>query len=66
MRMGLPALAAMLPVSASTSSAQQVPEQAKLNDRLAGDIAPTPDPVIAREGDTYYVFATGRRGGTGL
>jgi len=30
-----------------------------LNTRLSGDIAPTHDPVIAREGDTYYVFGTG-------
>ena len=30
-----------------------------LNDRLTGDLAPTHDPVIAREGDTYYVFGTG-------
>jgi len=30
-----------------------------LNDRLTGDLAPVHDPVIAREGDTYYVFTTG-------
>jgi arabinan endo-1,5-alpha-L-arabinosidase len=30
-----------------------------LNDRLAGNLVPTHDPVIAREGDTYYVFGTG-------
>ena len=30
-----------------------------LNSRLSGDIVPTHDPVIAREGDTYYVFGTG-------
>lgn len=30
-----------------------------LNARLAGDLVPTHDPVIAREGDTYYVFGTG-------
>lgn len=64
MRRGTLALAAML-VVASAGSAQQGPGEAKLNDRLTGDIAPTHDPVIAREGDTYYVFATGRRGGTG-
>jgi arabinan endo-1,5-alpha-L-arabinosidase len=30
-----------------------------LNDRLTGDLTPVHDPVIAREGDTYYVFTTG-------
>ena len=30
-----------------------------LNSQLSGDLAPTHDPVIAREGDTYYVFGTG-------
>ncbi|WP_347304298.1 arabinan endo-1,5-alpha-L-arabinosidase [Croceibacterium sp. TMG7-5b_MA50] len=28
-----------------------------------GDVAPVHDPVVIREGDTYYVFATGRRRG---
>lgn len=63
MRRATLALAATL-VLADASSAQQSP-RGKLNDRLTGDIAPTHDPVIAREGDVYYVFATGRRGGTG-
>lgn len=57
------ALAATL-VLAGAGWAQPGP-QGKLNDRLTGDIAPTHDPAIAREGDTYYIFATGRRGGTG-
>jgi arabinan endo-1,5-alpha-L-arabinosidase len=30
-----------------------------LNDQLTGDLAPMHDPVIARAGDTYYVFGTG-------
>ncbi|MBW6527509.1 arabinan endo-1,5-alpha-L-arabinosidase [Sphingomonas sp. RHCKR7] len=30
-----------------------------LNERLRGDIAPTHDPVIIREGDTYHVYSTG-------
>ena len=30
-----------------------------LNPQLAGDIAPTHDPVLIREGDRYYVFSTG-------
>lgn len=33
--------------------------QGTLNSRLSGDLVPTHDPVIAREGDTYYVFGTG-------
>ncbi|WP_404339877.1 arabinan endo-1,5-alpha-L-arabinosidase [Sphingomonas sp. MMS12-HWE2-04] len=47
-------LAAAL-LAGSTATAQQ----ATLNDRLTGDLTPTHDPVIAREGDTYYVFGTG-------
>ena len=41
--------------------AQQPPEPARdtLNSRLAGDLAPTHDPVIIREGDIYHVFSTG-------
>ncbi|MFW2829371.1 arabinan endo-1,5-alpha-L-arabinosidase [Sphingomonas sp. ID0503] len=31
---------------------------ASLNDQLTGDITPVHDPVIAREGNTYYVFST--------
>lgn len=30
-----------------------------LNDQLSGDLVPTHDPVIIREGKTYYVFGTG-------
>ncbi|WP_380871471.1 arabinan endo-1,5-alpha-L-arabinosidase [Sphingomonas sp. DBB INV C78] len=33
--------------------------QATLNSRLTGDLTPTHDPVIIREGDTYHVFSTG-------
>ncbi len=58
------ALAAAL--AATTASAQMPPPDkapakvaATLNDRLAGDIAPTHDPVIIREGDTYHVYSTG-------
>ena len=31
----------------------------KLNDRLTGDLTPTHDPVLIREGGTYYEFGTG-------
>ena len=30
-----------------------------LNSRLAGDLTPTHDPVIIREGGIYHVFSTG-------
>ncbi|WP_226895909.1 arabinan endo-1,5-alpha-L-arabinosidase [Polymorphobacter sp. PAMC 29334] len=36
--------------------------QIKLNDRLTGDLVPTHDPVLIREGGTYYVFGTGTAG----
>lgn len=59
MRYTLPALATILTLAlANPASAQQ----ARLNDRLAGDLAPAHDPVIAREGDTYHVFMTGNGG----
>lgn len=42
--------------------AQAAPELLK----LSGDIAPLHDPVVIRERDTYYVFATGGRRGEGV
>ena len=46
---------------ASASCAQQVaaPASATLNSRLTGDLTPTHDPVIIRQGETYHVFSTG-------
>ena len=41
----------------ATASAPPPPEP--LNPRLVGDVAPTHDPVLIRQGDRYYVFATG-------
>jgi arabinan endo-1,5-alpha-L-arabinosidase len=35
---------------------------ATLNSQLTGDLTPTHDPVIIREGDTYHVFGTGNGG----
>ncbi|HEX8445439.1 MAG TPA: arabinan endo-1,5-alpha-L-arabinosidase [Sphingomonas sp.] len=61
-------LAAMLSLAAGGPLAQAGaqagspspgPSTPTLNDRLQGDIAPTHDPVIIREGDTYHVFSTG-------
>ncbi len=50
---GLALLAATAPASA------QQPPRDTLNSRLTGNLVPTHDPVIAREGDTYHVFSTG-------
>lgn len=50
------ALAAGLALAAAGAAIAQEPP---LNTRLTGDLVPTHDPVIAREGDTYYVFSTG-------
>ena len=46
---------------AAAAGAQGGP--AKLNDRLTGDLVPTHDPVLIREGGTYYVFSTGGENG---
>lgn len=53
------AVGALALAMAGTALAQQA---GKLNDRLSGDLTPTHDPVIAREGDTYHVFSTGNDG----
>jgi arabinan endo-1,5-alpha-L-arabinosidase len=53
--------AVALAVMAIGMTAQVAPPATSptLNDRLQGDIAPTHDPVIIREGDTYHVYSTG-------
>jgi arabinan endo-1,5-alpha-L-arabinosidase len=51
--------AALLTVTPAT--AQTPAKTPTLNDRLTGDLTPTHDPVIAREGGTYHVFSTGGR-----
>ena len=51
--------AAALLAAASAANGQT------LNDRLAGDLTPVHDPVIAREGDRYYLFSTGLGQGRG-
>lgn len=55
--LGLALLAITAPACAQQPAAP-VPATT-LNDRLTGDLVPTHDPVIAREGDTYHVFSTG-------
>lgn len=52
-------LLALALLAATGAAAAQTPPTATLNSRLSGDLTPTHDPVIAREGDTYYVFGTG-------
>jgi arabinan endo-1,5-alpha-L-arabinosidase len=52
-------VAAMLATAAMSQSIPPTTEKSALNARLTGDLTPTHDPVIAREGDTFYVFHTG-------
>lgn len=56
---GLAALAV-----AGTAWAQQAPagngQAGTLNEQLSGDLTGVHDPVIIREGDTYYIFSTGQ------
>ncbi len=56
---GLTIVAGVLALGGAASAQQTPPSGATLNARLAGDLVPTHDPVIARDGDTYYVFSTG-------
>ena len=52
--------AALVMSLASIGDAQTIPAgRGALNARLSGDLTATHDPVIAREGGTYYVFSTG-------
>jgi len=53
---GLALFATNAPAIAQQAAA---PAAATLNSRLTGDLVPTHDSVIAREGDTYHVFSTG-------
>jgi arabinan endo-1,5-alpha-L-arabinosidase len=41
-------------------------EPASINERMSGDISPTHDPCIIRQGDTYYVFGTSMPGSPGI
>lgn len=53
------AAAAALTLSVAGAAPAQSPTGATLNDRLTGDLTPTHDPVILRQGETYHVFGTG-------
>lgn len=55
----LTALAACTVPGAGLAQTPNEAGAASLNERLAGAIVPTHDPVMIREGDTYYLFATG-------
>ena len=54
MMLGLAALALAYPAAAQAPDGTPT-----LNSQLTGDLVPTHDPAIIREGDTYYVFGTG-------
>jgi arabinan endo-1,5-alpha-L-arabinosidase len=54
--------AAALSLGIAAASAQSPAKPDTLNSRLTGDLTPTHDPVIIREGDTYHVFGTGNGG----
>lgn len=66
MKFGALMLAVAMTVTgmSNTACAQQgaKPEGDTLNSRLTGDLVPTHDPVIMREGDTYHIFGTGNGG----
>ncbi|MGK2908473.1 MAG: arabinan endo-1,5-alpha-L-arabinosidase [Sphingobium sp.] len=55
------ALTGIAALAVACSGNAQLPDgrHTTLNSQLTGDIIPTHDPVIIREGDTYYVFSTG-------
>src|SRR5450432_2093848 len=41
-------------------------DEASINERMSGDISPTHDPCIIKQGDTYYVFGTSMPGSPGI
>ena len=45
--------------SAGAAEPQHEAQAQSLNEWLSGDLVPTHDPALIREGDTYYLFATG-------
>lgn len=54
------AISCLVVAAFSLLSATPVPPS--LNDRLSGDIVPAHDPVLIREGDSYYSYSTGQNG----
>jgi arabinan endo-1,5-alpha-L-arabinosidase len=41
-------------------------EEGSINERMSGDISPTHDPCIMKQGDSYYVFGTSMPGSPGI
>jgi arabinan endo-1,5-alpha-L-arabinosidase len=41
-------------------------DEGSINERMTGDISPTHDPCIMKQGDTYYVFGTSMPGSPGI
>ena len=41
-------------------------DETSINERMSGDISPTHDPCIIKQGDTYYVFGTSMPGSPGI
>lgn len=41
-------------------------DEPSINERMTGDISPTHDPCIIKEGDTYYVYGTSMPGSPGI
>jgi arabinan endo-1,5-alpha-L-arabinosidase len=58
----LAAILALTMANAGSAQPTDVVPGTTLNSRLTGDLTPTHDPVIIREGDTYHVFGTGNGG----
>ncbi|MGN8001129.1 arabinan endo-1,5-alpha-L-arabinosidase [Sphingomonas sp. 22176] len=54
----LPAACLLMVTNAALAQVTTAPGTT-INAQLTGDLVPTHDPVIAREGDTYHVFSTG-------
>ena len=52
--------AACAPPPAAPPAAPAPAAPASINQRMSGDISRVHDPAIIREGDTYYLFATGQ------
>ena len=44
---------------------EPAPPPSSINAGMTGDLVPTHDPVMIKQGDTYYVFSTGRDRETG-
>lgn len=57
-RAGFAAMTGLATLSSATIAADT--SDGALNGRLQGDLVPVHDPVLTREGGTYYVFGTGK------